>query len=450
MTLTDFQQELCTTSRWDFADLRALYVNCTLKPSPELSHTEGSDADLDRDHGGERRRSRPRPRRRPRARPRRLAGHARPRRGARRLARAVRARAGGGHPRARLADLARREVVGVHARCRAVVRMLEPPQRARAVRVLRQGRRLPDHRQRGRDQALLDERPLLAPAPGVHDPAAGRRGLDRGGRARPVVPRRGLGRAGERLHEPEHDVHDLESAAPRAAPEGRGRRSRRTGTSARCGTRAAASTSPTRTTASRAALQLRGLGQLLQGAAPARAARARVRDGGRVRRRPLESRSAPRRPQPGAARPDARPRRRPPARRVERDPVVLRRRHRVRAGRPVRARAGAAVDVLRAVQPRALRRGRALPARVLGRAGAFRAAARPPARRWPRSARRDGARTWQSGEFLVGARYSIADISLYAYTHVAHEGDFDLAPYPAIRGWLGRVAAQPGHVAIDA
>ncbi|MGH3079058.1 MAG: flavodoxin family protein, partial [Gaiellaceae bacterium] len=41
MTLTDFQQELCTTSRWDFGDLRALYVNCTLKPSPELSHTEG-------------------------------------------------------------------------------------------------------------------------------------------------------------------------------------------------------------------------------------------------------------------------------------------------------------------------------------------------------------------------------------------------------------------------
>ena len=40
MTLTDFQQEPCTTSRWDFTDL-ALYVNCTLKPSPELSHTEG-------------------------------------------------------------------------------------------------------------------------------------------------------------------------------------------------------------------------------------------------------------------------------------------------------------------------------------------------------------------------------------------------------------------------
>jgi multimeric flavodoxin WrbA len=41
VTLTDFQRELCTSSRWDFSDLRALYVNCTLKPSPELSHTQG-------------------------------------------------------------------------------------------------------------------------------------------------------------------------------------------------------------------------------------------------------------------------------------------------------------------------------------------------------------------------------------------------------------------------
>jgi glutathione S-transferase len=52
--------------------------------------------------------------------------------------------------------------------------------------------------------------------------------------------------------------------------------------------------------------------------------------------------------------------------------------------------------------------------------------------------------------FLVDERYSIADISLYAYTHVAHEGEFDLEPYPAIRAWLGRVAAQPRHVTIDA
>jgi glutathione S-transferase len=50
--------------------------------------------------------------------------------------------------------------------------------------------------------------------------------------------------------------------------------------------------------------------------------------------------------------------------------------------------------------------------------------------------------------FLVGERYSIADISLYAYTHVATEGGFDLGPYPAVRAWLARVAAQPGHVPI--
>jgi len=53
-------------------------------------------------------------------------------------------------------------------------------------------------------------------------------------------------------------------------------------------------------------------------------------------------------------------------------------------------------------------------------------------------------------EFLVRDRYSIADIGLYAYTHVAPEGGFELAPYPAIRAWLDRVAAQPGHVPIDA
>jgi glutathione S-transferase len=53
-------------------------------------------------------------------------------------------------------------------------------------------------------------------------------------------------------------------------------------------------------------------------------------------------------------------------------------------------------------------------------------------------------------EFLVADRYTIADISLYAYTHVADEGGFDLEPYPAIRAWLERVAAQAGHVTIDA
>jgi len=53
-----------------------------------------------------------------------------------------------------------------------------------------------------------------------------------------------------------------------------------------------------------------------------------------------------------------------------------------------------------------------------------------------------------SREFLVGGRYSIADIALFGYSHVAPEGGFELEPYPAVREWLTRVAAQPGHIAI--
>jgi glutathione S-transferase len=52
--------------------------------------------------------------------------------------------------------------------------------------------------------------------------------------------------------------------------------------------------------------------------------------------------------------------------------------------------------------------------------------------------------------WLVGDTFTIADIALYAYTHAADEGGFDLAGFPAIRAWLERVAAQPGHVPIDA
>jgi glutathione S-transferase len=56
----------------------------------------------------------------------------------------------------------------------------------------------------------------------------------------------------------------------------------------------------------------------------------------------------------------------------------------------------------------------------------------------------------QLGEtpFLAGGTLSVADISLYAYTHEAGEGGFDLAEYPAIAAWLARVAADPGHVPI--
>jgi glutathione S-transferase len=54
------------------------------------------------------------------------------------------------------------------------------------------------------------------------------------------------------------------------------------------------------------------------------------------------------------------------------------------------------------------------------------------------------------GQFLVGDGITLADIALYAYTHVADEGGFDLEPYPAILSWLARVAAEPNHVPIAA
>jgi glutathione S-transferase len=52
--------------------------------------------------------------------------------------------------------------------------------------------------------------------------------------------------------------------------------------------------------------------------------------------------------------------------------------------------------------------------------------------------------------WLVGDAMTLADIALYAYTHVADEGGFELDRYPAVRAWLDRVAAEPGHVPIDA
>jgi glutathione S-transferase len=53
-------------------------------------------------------------------------------------------------------------------------------------------------------------------------------------------------------------------------------------------------------------------------------------------------------------------------------------------------------------------------------------------------------------DWLAGDRYSVADITLYGYTHLAAQGGFDLGPYPAIGAWLARVASQPGHVTIEA
>lgn len=51
--------------------------------------------------------------------------------------------------------------------------------------------------------------------------------------------------------------------------------------------------------------------------------------------------------------------------------------------------------------------------------------------------------------YFGGKRMTIADIALYGYTHVAHEGEFELSPYPATRDWQARIAAEPGHVDIN-
>jgi glutathione S-transferase len=52
--------------------------------------------------------------------------------------------------------------------------------------------------------------------------------------------------------------------------------------------------------------------------------------------------------------------------------------------------------------------------------------------------------------YLVGDALTLADIALFAYTHVAHEGGFELGGYAAIGEWLDRVASEPGHVQIEA
>jgi glutathione S-transferase len=72
-----------------------------------------------------------------------------------------------------------------------------------------------------------------------------------------------------------------------------------------------------------------------------------------------------------------------------------------------------------------------------------------PQKRTPGYAALDVMEKHLSGRsFFVGEHYSIADIALYAYTHVAHEGGFDLGRYPHIRAWLERVRTQPKHIPI--
>ena len=58
-------------------------------------------------------------------------------------------------------------------------------------------------------------------------------------------------------------------------------------------------------------------------------------------------------------------------------------------------------------------------------------------------------RRLQQYDYLVNSGASLADISLYAYTHVAHEGGFDLSPYTAINAWISRLQALPGYLSMD-
>ena len=73
-------------------------------------------------------------------------------------------------------------------------------------------------------------------------------------------------------------------------------------------------------------------------------------------------------------------------------------------------------------------------------------------RSFPRSRKAAGprSRSWSAtsgiGPWFGAETMTIADIALYAYTHVAGEGGFDLSDYPNVTAWLARVAAQPGHV----
>ena len=82
-------------------------------------------------------------------------------------------------------------------------------------------------------------------------------------------------------------------------------------------------------------------------------------------------------------------------------------------------------------------------------------AADPPAEAEIDARRRGGYAALEAMErhlaarsFLVAERFTIADIALFAYTHVAHEAGFDMQGYPAIAAWLARVASQPGHIPI--
>ena len=107
------------------------------------------------------------------------------------------------------------------------------------------------------------------------------------------------------------------------------------------------------------------------------------------------------------------------------------------------------MDVLRAAHPRAQYRRRVF----LAGAGQGRSRiATAPLDDWMEEgyrALRVMENHLQNRRYFAADRYTIADIALYAYTHLAHTCDFDLTAFPAVRAWLDRMAEQPGHVLMD-
>ena len=195
-----------------------------------------------------------------------------------------------------------------------------------------------------------------------------------------------------------------------------------------------------------AALQLGRLGQLLQGPAAVRQARDRVRAPRGRRVRPLRPPRAARRAEPGAAGADAGARRRPRARASPARSCFTSARTRSTCRRTpssVRRCCSGCSSSSTTTSPTS-------PSSVSGSSAGI----HPPESEL--EAKRTGGRAalkaldahLQRHQFLVGERYSIADIALFAYTHVAPEGGFELEPYPGVQAWLARVAAQPGHIAI--
>ena len=234
---------------YDFSDLKATFVNCTLKRSPERSHTQGlvdASAAIMRKHGVE-------------VTELRLVdhdvatgclpGHAGPRLVERRLARAVPGDPGQRHPRGGRADLAGRQLQHHQAADREALLTVRGAQREGAVPLLRPGRRLPHHRQRGRHQALRPEHPVLACSTSA---TRSRPTPTPAGSARPVPGRRTSTRQRrprERLHQPQHHLHDVEPDAPGQDAQGRPAVFPATATSARSGTPGRGSTSRTPSTA---------------------------------------------------------------------------------------------------------------------------------------------------------------------------------------------------------